>query len=207
MPAFHEVQLPTGISRGAVGGPAHKTTIVATDSGFEQRNADWAKARGSWDISYGIKTRADMDALLAFHYARRGRLHGFRYKDWSDFTATTELLIASATGGETSTQLVKTYSDSGGSYVRTIYKPVSGTVQLFKNGSGTPLGGVSVNTVTGVVTFPALTAADSLRWSGQFDTPVRFDSDDLRILVQDTDIEEIPAINVVELRLGSDGQG
>lgn len=207
MPAFHEVQLPPGISRGAVGGPGHKTTIVATDAGFEQRNADWAKARGQWDIGYSIKTKADMAVIKAFHYARRGRLHGFRFKDWSDYEASLELLIASAVGGETSAQLVKTYTDAGGSYVRTIYKPVSGAVSLYKNGSGTPLGGVSVNTVTGVVTFPALTAVDSLRWTGEFDTPVRFDSDDLRIRVEDDDILEVPSINLVELRLDSSGQG
>jgi uncharacterized protein (TIGR02217 family) len=209
MTAFHEIQLPPGISRGATGGPAHKTTIVATDAGFEQRNADWAKARGQWDIGYSIKTKADMAVIKAFHYARRGRLHGFRFKDWSDYEASLELLIASAVGGETSTQLVKTYTDAGGSYVRTIYKPIatppSGTAfQLYKNGS--PFAS-SLNTVTGVVTFSALSAADVLRWSGEFDTPVRFDSDDLRIRVEDDDILEVPAINVVELRLDSSGQG
>jgi uncharacterized protein (TIGR02217 family) len=204
MTAFHEVQLPPGISRGATGGPAHKTTIVATDAGFEQRNADWSKARGQWDISYGIKTRTDMNTILAFHYARRGRLYGFRYKDWSDFEATAQVLIASATGAETTAQLVKTYTDSGGSYIRTIYKPVATGFQLYDNGS--PLAS-SLNTVTGVVTFSPVTAGHAVTWTGTFDTPVRFDSDDLRILTQDTDILEVPAINVVELRIDSSGAG
>ena len=204
MTAFHEVQLPPGISRGATGGPGHKTTIVVSDSGFEQRNADWSMARGQWDISYGIKTRTDMDAIKAFHYARRGRLHGFRFKDWSDYSVTAQVLIASATGAETSVQLLKTYTDSGGTYTRTIYKPVATGFQLYDNGS--PLTS-SLNTVTGIATFSAVTAGHTITWTGTFDVPVRFDSDDLRIQTNDTDILEVPAINLVELRLDSSGQG
>jgi uncharacterized protein (TIGR02217 family) len=208
MTAFHEVQLPPTISRGARGGASgHKTTIVVSGSGFEQRNIDWAKARGSWNLAYGIKTRDDWESIQAFHFARRGRAHGFRFKDWADYNAEFELIEASADAGQTTVQLIKTYADAEGSYVRTIYKPVSGTVSLYKNGSSTPMAGISVNTVTGLVTVPALSASDVVRATFEFDVPVRFEDDELRSAVEDQDIIEIPDINIVELRLNSSGQG
>jgi uncharacterized protein (TIGR02217 family) len=207
MTAFHEVQFPTGISEGATGGPVFKTEIVATASGFEQRNQNWSKARGSWDIGTGIKSRTDFQDVLEFFYARKGRLHGFRFKDWADYSGTLEVLVAAAAGGETTAQLVKTYTDSGGSYIRTIYKPTSGSLSVYKNGSGTPLGGVTYSTVTGIVTFPSLTAADVLRATYEFDVPVRFEMDDLRLQLTKFDIGDVPSINLVELRLDSSGQG
>src|SRR4051812_46411048 len=83
--AFHDVQFPPDISRGAVGGPGFKTTILTRASGFEQRNQDWEKARGKYTVGHGVKTRAQLQALRDFFYNRRGRVHAFRMKDWLDF--------------------------------------------------------------------------------------------------------------------------
>lgn len=212
MPAFHEARFPVDIARGVVYGPGFKTTVVSMDSGYEQRNIDWSKIRSTGNIGTGLRKKDDSGALTGYYTARtffmerRGKAHGFRFKNWSDYQAATELLVASAVGGETSATLVKTYG-SVNPYVRTIYKPVSGTVQLFKNGSGTPLGSVSVNTVTGVVTFPALTAADSLRWTGEFDDPVRFDIDEWPLTLEMYNAGEVANIPIVELKLKTDGQG
>ena len=83
--AFHEVQFPTDISFGAVGGAEFKTMIVTHDSGHERRNIDWSIARGEWDVVHGLEDQADIDALITFFRTREGRAHGFRFKDWSDF--------------------------------------------------------------------------------------------------------------------------
>jgi uncharacterized protein (TIGR02217 family) len=199
---FHEVQLPPTISRGARGGASGwKTTIVVSGSGFEQRNIDWVNARGSWNLAYGIKTRDDWESIQAFHFARRGRVYAFRMRDWADYQATLETIVESATAGQTTAQLTKTYSDSAGSYVRTIYKPVSGTLRLYKNGSATPMTGVYMVPQTGIVTFPALAGGDVVRATFEFDVPVRFDTDELRSAVEDTDIIEIPDILLIEHRL------
>ena len=83
--AFHEVRFPDNISRGARGGPERRTQIVELASGDEERNSPWADSRRRYDAAYGIRRADDLAAVIAFFEARRGRLHGFRWKDWADY--------------------------------------------------------------------------------------------------------------------------
>lgn len=53
--AFHEIQSPNDIAYGATGGPEFATSVVATASGYEQRNINWSAARGRWDVASGLK--------------------------------------------------------------------------------------------------------------------------------------------------------
>ncbi len=87
MSGFHEVQFPPDISYGASGGPGYSTTVVTTVSGHERRNANWAMARGRWNVAHGLKKREQVAELIAFFRARRGRAYGFRFKDWTDYQA------------------------------------------------------------------------------------------------------------------------
>ena len=79
--AFHDVRLDEDIERAAVGGPSFKTSVLQLSSGFEKRNIDWQRARGIWDISYGVDTKTNLEAVVAAFYARQGRAHTFRFKD------------------------------------------------------------------------------------------------------------------------------
>ncbi len=83
--AFHEVRFPAGISLGATGGPERRTEIVVVGSGAEERNSHWADSKRSYNAGYGIKSANDLHEVIAFFEERRGRLHGFRWKDWSDY--------------------------------------------------------------------------------------------------------------------------
>ena len=89
---FHEVRFPDNIAYGATGGPEFATTVVATGSGHEKRNVNWSEARGRWDVASGLKKQAQIDELIAFFRARRGKAYGFRFKDWTDYKATGQLL-------------------------------------------------------------------------------------------------------------------
>ena len=89
---FDEVRLPTNIEIGAQGGPQFNTTIIALSSGFEKRNINWADSKGTWDIGYSIRYKEDLDIVIQFFYARRGRANGFRFKDWSDFELPQQLI-------------------------------------------------------------------------------------------------------------------
>jgi uncharacterized protein (TIGR02217 family) len=71
MTSFHEVRFPDNIAYGATGGPEFATTVVATGSGHEKRNVNWAEARGRWDVASGLKKQAQIDELIAFFRARR----------------------------------------------------------------------------------------------------------------------------------------
>jgi uncharacterized protein (TIGR02217 family) len=56
---FLDIAFPGSVGRGATGGPGFSTQIVTLASGAEQRNVNWSNSRGRWNISTGIRSRAD----------------------------------------------------------------------------------------------------------------------------------------------------
>jgi uncharacterized protein (TIGR02217 family) len=157
MSGFHEVRFPDNIAYGATGGPEFATTVVATGAGHEKRNVNWSEARGRWDVASGLKKQAQIDELIAFFRARRGKAFGFRFKDWTDYKATGQLL-GTGDDAQTQFQLVKHYPSGSVIEVRTITKPVAGTMKVYLGGVE-QLSGWSVDTTTGLVTFSTAPAS------------------------------------------------
>src|SRR5882724_9347637 len=87
MSAFHEILFPLDIALKSAGGPERKTEIVALGSGAEERNARWAHSRRRYDAGYGVKTLEQLAQVVAFFEERRGRLHGFRWRDRLDHSS------------------------------------------------------------------------------------------------------------------------
>lgn len=198
--SFHEVRLPDDVERGASGGPEFNTGIVTLSSGFEQRNGNWSRARLSWDIGYGIQDRVGYSSVVEFFYARRGRLYGFRFKDWSDYQLSTEA-IANGDASATKFQIYKTYSDLGGSYQRPIQKIVSGTALVYLDAVlQTETTDYSIDYDTGVITFVSAPGDGvSIAVTCEFDVPVRFDVDQIETSLQYFDAGSIPNIPVREV--------
>jgi uncharacterized protein (TIGR02217 family) len=206
--AFHEIRFPDGISRGAKGGPERRTRIVELASGDEERNASWANSRRRYDVSYGVRRADDLAAVIAFFEARNGRLHAFRFKDWSDYKSClpsaapspTDQIIGTGNGSTTTFALTKTYVSGAQSWARAILKPVAGTVTVSLNGIAQG-SGWSVNTTTGIVTFavPPTTGA-VIRAGFEFDVPVRFDTDELPVTLDIERTGSIPSIPLIEVR-------
>ena len=205
--SFHEVQFPPSISLGATGGPGFHTTVLTLADGSEKRNIDWAKDRGVWDVAHGLKSQDDLNILLAFFRVRRGQAYGFRFKDWTDFNLMNDgemppLLFT--TDGHTATfQLTKTYSDPGGVYVRDIFKPVAGTMELLNN--GLPMSGpdFDVDFTTGIVTLSSAIAATTghlITGNCEFDVPVRFTTDSMVVSITDIDNFAWGQIPLMEVR-------
>lgn len=197
--AFVEVQFPSDISYGSSGGPEYATDIVASVGGYEQRNINWEQARARYNVAHGVKTKAQLDALIAFFRARKGRAHGFRFKDWTDYQATNETL-GTGNGVQTQFQLVKRYVSGSVTDMRTISKPVAATVQVYKN-AVLQTTGVSVDTATGMAIFSAApAAAQAITASFQFDVPVRFDTDTLSASLDAYGIHSWQDIKLIEVR-------
>ncbi len=160
MTSFHNVRLPVDVEQGSTGGPGFDTTVLKLSSGFEKRNINWERELGEWDISYGVRTKADLDAVKAFFYARRARAYGFRFKDWSDFqigAVGSPHTIFTLGGITTVIQVYKTYSDAGGSFARKITRLVSGTLSVYVGGVlKTETTHYTVNYDTGVITLLAV---------------------------------------------------
>ncbi len=153
-------RFPDNIAFGAVGGAGFNTDVVVLGSGFEQRNINWDVARARWDVSHGVKRKAEMSTVIAFHRAMKGRAHGFRFKDWSDYQVT----IANGTlepieGAVGTYQITKHYVAGILEDVREITKPLTGTFVAYRNGvaidAGAGAGQYSVDTTNGIVTIIA----------------------------------------------------
>lgn len=198
--AFHEVQFPPQLSYGATGGPGFNTSIIETRSGQEQRNGNWSIARAKYDVATSIKTESDMLTVNAFFRARLGRLHGFRFKDWSDYKLSSQS-IGTGDSSETTFQIIKVYTDTVNPYTRTISKPVAGTTRIFLD-SIEQLSGWTVNTTTGVVTFSSAPGSGvDISVEGEFDIPCRFDTDQFSPEISAYDQLVWTGIPIIELRV------
>lgn len=178
--AFREVQFPTKISFGAIGGPGFNTDVVTVRSGHEKRNANWSEMRHAWEVSQALKTEPDFKAIRAFFLSVRGRHVGFRFKDWADYLATISEGVVEGID-TTHFQLQKQYVSSDVTTLREITKPIASGFVLKASGVTLTLtSDYTLSTTTGIVTTTAPRTASTLTWSGSFDVPARFNVDELR---------------------------
>jgi len=207
VPAY---RLPEYIERGSQFGPTFKNVIQESIAGNEQRFAQWTKCRGVGDLSYGLLTSTDpvgdFKAILSIWLAHSGSLVPFRFRDWSDYTAVDEP-FGSGDGTETLFQICKVYDPSY------ILLGVPGVLTYVRNITlldGAPVIKVNgvVQTVTthytisssGMVAFVTPpTDGHSLNWTGQFDLPVRFDTSQLPVVMNEADLTAIRSIPIKEV--------
>ncbi len=202
--AFHEVRLPARLAFGSTGGVERRTEITTLGSGFERRSTPWAEGRRRYLIGAGLRSLDDMAALTAFFEARRGRLYGFRFRDFADFKscapgeapAATDQRIGTGDGVRRSFGLRKVYGD----HERRIRKPVEGSVRLAVNGVETTA--FSVDPATGQVTLAAAPASGAVVTAGfVFDVPVRFDADRIEMTLESFGAGRMVAMPLIEVRV------
>ncbi|UYY57532.1 DUF2460 domain-containing protein [Sphingomonas sp. S2-65] len=171
---FDDVRFPLALGREAEVAPETSTAIVTSAGGQEARNADWAEARTSYDVGPGVRSEADIAALLGFFRARMGPARGFRLRDPFDWRGLGER-IATGDGTARQFQLVKRYDE----VVRRITRPDAQSVRVYLDGvetRGFMLGDA------GMVTLDAAPGAGVVvSASFAFDVPVRFAEDRLQV--------------------------
>lgn len=216
--AFVDLLFDPRISYHSVGGPQYSTTIVQSLSGREQRNQNWAQPVSQWDVSYGVKTLADIRYIQNFFIGMKGRFNTFRFYNQLDNALTNENLgNGNGAIGQT-LQLQKTYTDLGGNtYIKTITKPVKVaeadhtlgltspvyTTFALKCGTATLVEGVnySVNYSTGLITsIIAFTNGQAMTVSCSFHYHVRFNSDSISISTPSKGAYSVESINIVEVK-------
>lgn len=172
--AFDDIVFPLALGREAEVSPEFSTAVVASAGGQETRNARWAQARTRYDVGPGVRSEADIAALLGFFRARLGPARGFRLRDPFDSVGAGEMLGA-GDGVRRGFALVRRY----GGAERRITRPVAGSVRVFIAGVETagftlgPLGMVELDTA------PAAGAVVTASFT--FDVPVRFAEDRLTV--------------------------
>lgn len=205
--SYHDDLFPKDIAYGARGGPMFNTTVLELASGYEKRNINWQKVRARYNVAYGAKQPHQMDALLKFFYARRGRAYSFPYHDWKDYKIEDQYL---GEGDDVTRefQIIKTYSSGGHSYERLITKLAPGTISGL-TASGVPYTlndggayGYTVDLLTGMITFnnPPPMGAPIFLGYVEFYVHVRFDTDYMDIQLFTYDAESWADIFLVEIK-------
>ncbi len=182
---FLDIRFPDDISQGSSGGPSYKTSVVESLNGKRKKNIIWTYPLHSYDVSYAVRTKAELEAVLYMFHICEGRAHEFRFKDWSDFKScntyqtpsASDQILGSGDGTATDFQLIKTYSMYGISKPRKITKPVAGTLKV-------AIDGVETSAFTfdelGMITFDSAPAPGTTVSAGyEFDVPVEFEDDEL----------------------------
>jgi uncharacterized protein (TIGR02217 family) len=202
--AFHEVRLPARLAFGSTGGIERRTEVVTLASGFERRATPWAHGRRRFLIGAGVRSLDDVAVLVAFFEARRGRLHGFRFRDFTDFRSCApsaaisplDQRLGEGTGAAVSFQLLKLYGD----IERPIRKPVEGSVRIAVDGVET--GAFALDPPTGVVTLAEAPPEGAVVTAGfAFDTPVRFDTDRIDVTLEGFEAGRLVAAPLIEIRV------
>lgn len=201
--AFHEVRLPARLAFGSTGGVERRTEVVTLASGWERRSTPWALGRRRYLIGANLRALDDMAALTAFFEARRGRLYGFRFRDFADFKScapggevvATDQALGVGDGARRTFPLLKRYGD----VARPIRKPVEGSVRAAVGGVEV---GFSLEATTGVVTLDvAPTAGATVSAGFVFDTPVRFDTDRIEVTLESFGAGRMAAVPLIEVRV------
>lgn len=178
---FEEL-LDVGFDYGVSGGPEFLTEVIENAAGLEPVRAQLrARPRRRFQLGNRRVDSAFHDYMLGFFLHKRGRRYGFLLRDWQDYRAAQQPLEAD---GEPELQLVKTYGGAVDPLVRQITRPVVSTVVIeqFTGGNWvtlTPTTNYTLDSTTGLITWVTTPpdSPDLLRWSGEFNVPVRFDAD------------------------------
>lgn len=208
--AFHEVRLPARLAFGSTGGVERRTEIVTLGSGFERRSTPWAQGRRRYLIGANLRALDDMAALTDFFEARRGRLYGFRFRDFADSKSCVpsgavgphDQGLGVGDGVRTSFMLAKRYGGDEDALERLISKPVAGTVRVGVDGVEADPSAFEIDPTTGMVTFDSPPGAGAVVTAGfEFDVPVRFDADRIDVTLESFAAGRMAAVPLIEVRV------
>lgn len=168
---FIEKRLLDKVSFGSQSGLEFKTDIQQMRNGFESRLSEWSEPLRPLNVIFRMLDPDEREQLEDAFLVCKGRAFGFRFRDPLNYQVKLTAL-GIGTGAPQTLQLKRTSR-----FLQTasfpIKKPVFGTVVVLAN--GVPVAS-SIDYVTGLVTLTA-PLNSVITWYGEYDTPVRFDSD------------------------------
>lgn len=189
--AHHEVLFPQFEGWQHEGGPGYQTDVITMDSRQDRRVQRSQNPERSYLVRFDANSPEQVRQVLDFYVARGGLANSFNYFDprdhhsaatagqikfADDVVLPSDQNIGVGDGTTTTFQLVKRYQDGGGSHVRSIRKPISGTIRVAVDGVEKTIGvDFTVNVTTGVVTFMSAPSAAAVITAGfKFYVPVFF---------------------------------
>ena len=211
---FHFTNLPTMLAYGAVSVAAFATDVVTNGSGHEYRNGLWSKPRRNYRLAGGPRPFDELISLQEFFEARRGRLHGFMWRDWADNStaqagaelSNADTMLVASDSALKHFVFTKLYGDGDTQYRRKILLPDADTILLARDGAAlTRNRDFTFEQQSGeIVLETPLDSASRLTGGCQFYIPVRFDIDALHIERLGEKLGRTDDIPLVELRFSGD---
>ena len=199
---FSELCFPEDIAYGSCGGPQYSTDVITMSSGKEQRNINWSKSRGKYNIARGVQTQEQLGELITFFRVHKGRAIGFRFKDFADYQVHNQLLDI-CDGTNKDFQLFKSYDLDIAKEKRIITKPLLEGFKLYMNGH--LLDDKSqwfLDITTGMVSLSFLPKNGAeVSVDFKFDVPVRFDIDSLSTSIHSYGSYSSMDIPLVEIKI------
>lgn len=187
--------------------PKYSTTISTLASGREFRNRNWARPLLEIEVTVGPRLQEEIEELLEFWHAVGGQELGFRFKDQSDYKscrlgdaiAPTDQPFVLVNGSPNGYQMVKQYTAGIRQQIRYISKPVQGTIRVANTlGQEQASSRWSIDYTTGLLTPNGSFSGTPGSWGGEFDVPVRFNSE-FPIQLMDHEIQSV-SFTLMELR-------
>lgn len=195
--SFLEIRFPDSISFNSSTILEFNTTIITSKNGKEYRNVNWNNNKMKFNIVNGIKTKTELNEVIKFFRNVKGKAYGFRFKDWTDFSAVNQQ-IGIGDGETKEFQLIKTYTINGNTYTRKIKKPVISTIKVFLDGIET--NDFSIDLTNGLITFEVAPSDTTIITANfEFDVPVRFNNDLLEVSLNSLSSGKINNLELIEI--------
>jgi uncharacterized protein (TIGR02217 family) len=193
------VRMPVDVERGVRGGPQFSTIVNRTDGGSLVTNQNWSYPLYRGQVGYGIQSKDNLRDVIKFFYARRGRLRGFLFRDWSDYQFDGEAL-GTGNGATTDFSCIRYYDDSILPFTRPVKRPIESTLMVYDNGVAVSEANWSLIT-GGIIRFGvAPLNGHVITLQGEFDIPCHFASDTLDVEMEIWNAGSIPNIPIEEVR-------
>jgi uncharacterized protein (TIGR02217 family) len=196
---FYEINFPDSIAFNSINSLSFETNVVRSKNGLEQRNCNRDYPLLNFKIFNTFKNKQEIEQILVFFRMTKGKLNGFRFKDWLDYKAENQI-IGVGDGENKVFQMKKIYQTSDYFVVRNITKPVQNTVEVFINQINCNNLIQSIDYTLGLILFlEPPTEGNIITFSCEFDVPVRFKSDTLDVILIEKHSYEINNLELVEI--------
>lgn len=208
MAEFLEEVFPVGVRMGATYIDWYDVQITTTSSGAEYRKLTHQFPVRSFHVDFTMLRESLASSVQALYHRAYGMYAGFRVKFLDDFSTNKRVLpptkddwiLKKISSGVY--QLITGYGSGAtplgiGLPYRNIYKPVSGSVLVAKDGVLLS-SGVSVNHTTGIVTITPAPTTEVITGGCYFHIPCRFNSK-LEATYISSDVRQSTGIDLIEL--------
>lgn len=161
---LYNIVLPEKYSYGASFGNRFKTNVIVTNSGKEQRSADWQYSLQDISINYTTKRKEEIEEVENLYLQTKGPLIAFLFNSLKDNEVTLTNCYINEDNllkGRPKFRLSKQYffNEDYDKYIKRIFKLQPGTTKIYNNGI---LQTWDIDEENGTVSLPVLSSKEIL---------------------------------------------